>query len=232
MGVSPTEAVVSNGDDLITRLKMADSERERSVITNDLLREFHRGFALERLRELLESPEGPLRKSGVWIAAELGRRAAPLVEAVAPLLKDEMAYVRFFAIDSLLTTATEAHVNQVADIVGLLEDKEQSVRLKATDFFVRASDALLRAVSPGIVDQAGEAKEEVARLWVWLADGGDVPKQVLHSGMQSQFGRVRKLSAALAIRAKALQGELLALAEGSADADLRELARLTRRSSG
>src|SRR5947207_14485923 len=44
------------------------------VFTNDLLREFHRGYPLENLRPFLLSQNHDVATIGAWIASELGEK--------------------------------------------------------------------------------------------------------------------------------------------------------------
>src|SRR5579884_983719 len=115
------------------------------ILANDLLTEFHQGYALDNLLPLLHSQNEELVGIGIWIASELGEKGKPLLRDVFPLLRHSSKRVRFLAIDCLLVWADPSHKYELTSVVALLEDAQSVVRRKTMDFLSRASREQIQA---------------------------------------------------------------------------------------
>lgn len=111
---------------------------------SDLLVEFQRGFPVKNLLRLIRSEKEGAVRVAVWIASELGEQSAPLVPELQGLLQHPAKYVRFFALDAILASASEDRGDALAAAVSLVEDIEAAVRWKALQFLARAEPGQLR----------------------------------------------------------------------------------------
>lgn len=98
---------------------------------NDLVSAFYAGYPVEQLRLLLESGDEHVLKTGVWIASELGNRAAPVLDDVAPLLNHSSDYIRYYALEAIATNASAAHDHVLARAVQCVRDPNAEVRAQA-----------------------------------------------------------------------------------------------------
>jgi hypothetical protein len=215
---------MSNGDDLLKLVVAGSPGLDPGVVANELLREFHRGYPIEHLRGLLRSEVPSTVKAGMWITSELGQKGALLLDDVAPLLNSQFTHVRYFAIDSILSSAGQEHAAIIAKVPALLHDAEQTVRLKVVDFFRRASEVQLSAAADHLGGQGDEGRAVAARIRR-LLDPAKIPAEGVVQALRSVDELNRRFAAAHALRAGRFGDDLLAAAAASEDHDLRELAR-------
>jgi hypothetical protein len=180
---------------------MAQSDPNSSEVgdlTNELLREFQRGYSLENLRPLLHSENERLLNTGIWIASELGEKGKPLLSDVSPLLSHPARRVRYFAIDCILLWAGPSNGRELALAVTLMEDNDSAVRWKAIDFLSRASREQLRAALSHLEVTEPKSTSVAGLAWL-LGPSGTNPKQVV-SALQSPNDLLRKYGAVAAAR--------------------------------
>src|SRR4051795_9082903 len=104
-------------------------------------------------------------RAAAWLASELGDRATPLLDDLPTLLTNPTRYVRFFALDAVLTAATTQHGRLLAQAITLTTDPDAAVRWKATRMIAAASVPQLEAAIPHVAD-------DNARVLIgWLAAG-------------------------------------------------------------
>jgi hypothetical protein len=209
-------AIEEDGDRLVSQL--LSKERDGSILANDLLREVHRGFPVERLRVLLESDDPEIVRLGAWLQSELGSRAQSLAPLLPRLLRHELKYVRFFAIDSVASCATPDDGPLLAETVRLIDDAERSVRWKAMDFLRALPEASIRSTINSL--PGGDSSDQLrVGLQAMLATnaGSEVPA-LLASGepVQRRFG--------LAVALRSGDEDALALAANSSDEEIRDIA--------
>jgi len=125
-------------DSLILQIQRGHGDGETA---NLLLNEFYHEPDLRRLFPLLNSPNEKIAEVGIWIASELGNRCAPIEKDIQFFLGHPSKRVRFFAIDSLLTSSIDPKAT--AKVLDLFHDPEEAVRWKAMDYAVRVKDELL-----------------------------------------------------------------------------------------
>lgn len=148
------------GDRLVASMSRGYSDRG----AHELLAAFFQGYPVDRLRALLASPEEATARTAAWILSELGFAAAPLRDTFEGLLNHPARYVRFHALDAVLTCATPQDEVLLAKTVGLLHDHDDAVRWKALGFIAHASTGQL-------VGSTGQQSDpQLARLTRWLVD--------------------------------------------------------------
>lgn len=142
--------------------KILSTESDLGEVANDLLKAFFAGYPVDRLRLLLRSSNASAVRAGVWIASELGGDAAAMAQELPNLLDHAQTYVRFFAVDVALASATSQDGEALGKAVALIDDPEESVRWKVLHFLARASNEQLAAALPFIT------REDVASRLSWL----------------------------------------------------------------
>ena len=202
-----------DGDLLITRVLAGGDDGA----ANDLLRAFHAGYPVDRLRLLLRSEVDEAVRAGAWILSELGIDAAPLIDETAALLTHRLKYVRFFAIDAVLASASAKDGPVIASAVALIDDPEEAVRWKALGLLSRAPADQLRVAAPFVLEP-----EAGARL-SWLLDA-DLRTEDVAARLDGD--RLDRLFAvAAATRQRRGRHQLLLRAAGSADPEVSSFAR-------
>ncbi len=193
-----------SGDELVRRL-LAGEDYD---IAGDLLSAFYHGFPVSNLRLLLRSVDDNAVKSGVWIASELGEKAAPLIEDLSRLLNHPLVYVRFFALDTILLCASGAHSVEIARSVALVLDPDSGVQWKAMRFVSRATEEQLSA---GLNSLDNPLKDRVR----WLLSV-DQPDEIV-AALNSADDLVRVFGVVAAARSCDQDSTPLAFAASSSD---------------
>ncbi len=210
--------IMGKGDELIARVIRGDKDAELSA--NNLLAEFQRGYPIDRLATLLESETEEVVKTGVWIASELGGKAAPHLKRIAALLSHPHPHVRFFAIDSVLTCATVADGKIAADVVLLLGDKDSAVRWKALVFLVQAPQALLNAAL-ACLSQSNDRSAHLVGLRLLASSDSEI-RRTAGSYLDSEDDILKRYGTVAAVRVAREDTSLLNRALLSADSELRQ----------
>lgn len=209
------------GDELTELLctGIADSPAVESA-TNELLNEVFDGYPINELRRLTRSSNPTAVKAGSWILSELGPLAAPMMSEITALLEHPLRYVRFFAIDAVLSNAEAEDGRSVAKVISLLADPDEGVRWKVLRFLSQATTAQLTA---GARDLAPPSS---ARLTNWLAidscDSSHVQEVV--DGLSASDRLTRMFAAAAAARLARTTLDAVKQAAESEDAEIRSFA--------
>jgi hypothetical protein len=204
------------GDELVARISTAADESSLDAAAKALLQECFRGYPPEKLRPLLNHPRNEVVKVAVWVVSELGERGQPLLRDVSALLAHDVAYVRFFAIDCVLSSSTESDAAVIARVVTMLSDADSSVRWKATQFLMRASLEKLRAAMPHV------SASDFAGLR--LLTDETVPEESVMSMLRSDVPGMRRFALAAAYRRREMGEAALRAAALSEDSEVREIA--------
>jgi hypothetical protein len=186
-----------------------------SVLANELVLAFHRGFPIDNLRPLLESEDPELVRHAAWIQSELGARGRPLARFLPRLLQNEQKYVRFFALDSVITCATATDGALVAAAVKLVGDPEDAVRWKAIKLLKVLPEGLLRSAL--LNEQDDSFRQGLESLL-----SGDIHRDV-PALLESQSPILRRFGVAAALRSD--DCDLLKVASESEDREVGEIAR-------
>lgn len=155
-------ATHTRGDELLARVLSGDEWG--SGVANDLLNEFFRGYPIGKLTVLLRSDNEQVVQSGAWIASELAREAKPIIGELVTLFDSPNIRVRYYAIETVLTAATEHDEEVTARAVSLIADSEPPVRRASFELLARADAAVLAASLPFIVDR------QIAALLEWALE--------------------------------------------------------------
>ena len=185
-----------------------------SALANELLRAFHRGFPLDNLLPLLESNDPELVRLGAWIQSELGARAIPLASSLPALLRHALKYVRFFALDSVMTCATESDGPLLAAATTLLADSEDAVRWKTVRLLSTLPNQLLQVA---LSKEQDEEFRHGLRSLLSEDPSRDVPVLI-----SSNSPILRRFGVAAALRSD--KDDLLELAAASGDHEIEQIA--------
>jgi hypothetical protein len=211
---------LSRGDTLLARL--LSGEAALGSIENNLLREFHRGYPISKLRVLLQSGEEALVGAGIWIASELGSVAAPLLDEILELSHHTSPRVRFFALDCILSCSQPSEPKAVLRGLELVDDAEASVRWKALVFVTSLSEELLDSVSQELSKEPGSPYfkgVEILRRAIRDPDSTN-----LVSKLSERDPLVQRFAAAAAARVAARDSTALRAAMASSDLTVRQFA--------
>lgn len=138
--------LADDGDALIRRI--ADIRRtpeERWDDAYTLLQKLFQGYAVDNLRVLLGSTDSATLETGIWVLSELGVEAAPLLDAVEPLLRSRSRKVRYWAIDVVHASAGHNDGRIIGKALELLNDDDVAVRRAASYFLARVGGSELDA---------------------------------------------------------------------------------------
>jgi hypothetical protein len=142
------------GDDLVTGL-LDGAVADPDAAASDLLSQVFGGYPVDRLRPLLRSGRPEAVRAGMWVVAELGERAADLLDDVAGLLDHPSRYVRFFALDSVLSAADTRHGAVLTRAAELIADPDDAVRWKTMHLLARATDTQISAIDGPVGQRVG-----------------------------------------------------------------------------
>jgi len=212
----------TKAEQLIRKLISNPDSGNDGVLGNDLLREFHRGYPLENLRELLLSADDQVVKTGVFIASELGAKATPLLGYVVTLLTHPLKVVRFDAIDSVLTCTTGINEREIAAVISMYDDAEGAVRWKVLDYLSRLSEAQLQGALRHFEKTAPDSDHVACIRWL-TGDCGRNPNEIL-SFLRSEKALPRKYGVVGATRLAVLNREPLEFAASVQDEDVKQFA--------
>jgi hypothetical protein len=191
-------------------------------LTNQLLKEFHRGYPLENLRPLLRSEDERLVNTGIWVASELGEKGKPLLSEVSALVEHPSKRVRFLVIDCILLWAGPWNKPELASAVSMMDDSESAVRWKALSFLWRASrEQLSAALSHFHVTEPGSAYLPGLS---WLLSSNASNSETVKAALRDQDSRMRKFAVVAAARTSAANSEPLFYAASVEDPDVKDFA--------
>jgi hypothetical protein len=192
-----------------------------SVLANELLGEFQRGYSLEKLRPLLLSPDRALASTAIWITSELGEMCRPLLGDALKLLGDPAKKTRFWAVDCLLW-APPSERHELASGVALIDDQEPSIRWKVMDFLSRASKEQLHAAL-SVIEDTGRGSS-LAHGLSWLLSPAAEDDKAVISLLKSGDPLLRKFGVVAATRMHSASAEALSYASSTNDAEIKQFA--------
>lgn len=200
------------GEVLLARI-LAGARGDES---HELLQAFFHGLPVVRLRELLESNDPGVTRTGIWIASELGVEATPLVDQVLRLLHDPDPSIRAYSAEVIFVCATPQSGATLAQAIDLIEDSDARVRTCVIALLARAPADVLEAAS-----SASRAREQ-AQLVSWIAGAPnreDVQDRLRGEPLETRF------AAAAAARLDNGNDAMLDIAAHSPHSDVSEFAR-------
>jgi hypothetical protein len=197
------------GDDLVTGL-LDGTVPDPDAAAGDLLSQVAAGYPVDRLRPLLRAERTEAVRAGMWVVSELGERGAALLDDVAGLLDHPARYVRFFALDSVLTAAGARHPAVLTRAAALVGDPDDAIRWKTMHLLARATDTQIAAIGGPI----GESFDLITHL----ADADLVAR------LADADRTVRLLAAAAAARRAATDTAVLDAAIAAGDPEVSSFA--------
>ncbi|HEV2987186.1 MAG TPA: hypothetical protein VG759_02000 [Candidatus Angelobacter sp.] len=206
---------------LIERIAAAPEHDRVGVLANELLREFHRGYPFDDLRQLLRSDDQEMVAIAVWIASELGEKCRPLLDQIVPLLAHPMKKIRFEALGCVFWSLPENGCD-LAKALGLLDDPEPGVRWKTLDMLFRLSRTQIEAAYLCAKTGGLSSSHQNGLHWL-LSDDALLPSSI-ESALQSSDPVVRKYAVVAAARLRKQHKEPLVYASTVDDEDVREFA--------
>ncbi|MEU7862296.1 hypothetical protein [Nonomuraea sp. NPDC049141] len=206
------------GDDLIERIRThPGNDAVVGPAANDLLDELYAGYPVENLGRLLHSDDNASVRTGAWLLSELGERAAPMMTEIPALLGHPLLYVRFFAVEVVVTNATDGPV--IARTLNLSQDPEPAVRWKVLRFLAVATVDQLAAGVPHL------PPGHIRTLTEWLISQESeqaAPREIIER-LEADDLTTRLFAAAAAARLSGRGGEDSTLLERAADTETEEI---------
>jgi hypothetical protein len=213
--------VKQRGDELIEHICRGGSDDD----ANELLAELYRGFPISNVRRLLRCDQEQVVRVAVWITSELGEAAAPLMPDIALLLRHQLPFARFFALDAVLAAASPAQGDIIAEAIRLINDDEEAVRWKAMQFLARATRQQLSAGLRHANDIS------IARLLKWLRDVGSEDVGEIIAAVDDVDACKRRFAAAAAARILGANRLAIEHAASAEDPEVRSFAQETAKNS-
>ena len=204
---------------LIERILSAPDNERVAVLSNELLREFQRGYPLDDLEALLTSKDSEVVSVAVWITSELGERGRPLLPYVIPLLSSPKQGTRFWALDCLFWAQPDSPC-YLAQAIQLLDDPEVGIRRKVLWLLHHFSGEQLRAASQCSQQLSGHLHAGLEWL---LSSNASIPSEVKRA-INSNDPVSRRFGVAAAARLERGDVEPLQLAAQLKDEDVSEFA--------
>lgn len=202
-------------------LQELQRDPDNGTIANDLLTQFFQGYPLENLRSLLLSHDERILKAGIWIASELGSKCHPLYKEISELLSHSNYYVRFFAIDCVLSALHKDDVKLILKVARLLDDPHSAVRRKTMDFLARVPiEKLSSVLQVSAFSKLEREHKEGINTIVSSAKSLDNVRQLI----SCENPILRRYGASAAARVYKSQPYVLKLALESDDEDLQQFA--------
>lgn len=206
-------------EQLLQRLKR---DPDNGPLANDLLQEIFQGHPVESLLDLIHSGDERLVKRGIWLASELGAKCHPILKEVSRLLDHPSEFVRYYAIDCMLTASRLGERELVQKVVSLLHDSSSAVRRKVMDFLARIEvERLSDAMDMSVTSALGADHVEGIGL---IVSSSNSPSEI-REFIESDSPIRRRYGASAAARIYDSQTDLLHLALESSDEDLRTFAK-------
>ena len=205
---------MSYADSLMARLK-AGRDDDTAL---ELLEEFQSGFPIARLAELLAANTESGVRAGIWIASELGTQVRPLLADIQRLLAHPDRYVRFFALDCVLTAAADSDGLSLASAAALIGDPDSAVRWKAMNFLASVSRAQLSGAARATSDT------HLHDHLTWLEHAEMFGPSAIRANLLSQDPRERLVAVIAAARIAEMDSSLLYEASKTDQQDIQEFA--------
>jgi hypothetical protein len=210
------DATNARGDELLALVVAGD----QSGISNDLCKEFYRGYPIQKLATLLDSDDERALESGAWIASELAENARPILSHLLPLFGYPNTRIKYHSIQTVLTAATDEDGDVVGEAVSLIADDERPVRRMAFELMARADRSSLVAGVPQVKDS------KIACLLAWVLDVESESRDddEIASRLQESDGLGQAFAVVAASRVYARNPYYLQLAASLGESDAQSLA--------
>lgn len=179
-------------EQLLAELENNPESFTRRGRAHALLQHYFAGFPVDTLTSLLSKSSPVIRCSAIWIASELGVRATALLPYAVNLLSDENKATRYYAMDVVVTCATDERVLAFPALLRMLRDDDKDVRIRAMRLLANASNQQLEAALAFHRRREGDASTDVRGI-SWLLGQQAVPP-------------ITTLSDAVELRYAAIQG--------------------------
>jgi hypothetical protein len=206
---------------LIERIASAPQHDRVGILSNELLREFQRGYPLEDLRQLLSSDDEDLLAVAVWIVSELGIESRPLLADVVHLLAHPLKRIRFWTLDCLYWTLPQNGCD-LAEAFRLFDDPEAGIRWKVLDILSRISREQIEAAYLCLEARRSESSHLLGLRWLLSSEA--LAPDSIGSALRSADPIVRKYGLVAAVRLRKEHPDPLIYASTVDDVDVSKFA--------
>jgi hypothetical protein len=214
---------VNAADALVTLIATHRGDFVDGVLWNELLAEFHRGYPIDHLRELLLSSNSHLVSAAAFIASELPGQARPLLSDLVIVLNHHDVLIRGNVMEAIiLNSKLPDDLQYFASALLLLDDACEGIRTR-TMASIEAMSADTLAMAASFLIESG-LRPELGTELHWLSREPRVSEVLLQVGTENQNRAKAAVIAAARIQE---QGDdlLRAFWRCGEDADVRAYAR-------
>jgi hypothetical protein len=189
---------------------------------NEILGLYYDGI-LDSLRPLLSNPNISVRGTAMFVAAELGIGAQPLIDAIAPLTDDPDPHIAWDAMESVLVCGTDIFADRFVVVVKQLENNLAALRHLAMRLISKASPSQLYGAKSrcGELGNTAVVHEQCLQI---LLDSECSEACDPHEMLESNTELVRLYGAIMAKRTMAICPQALELAASNSNPDVKHFA--------
>lgn len=218
-----TDRQADRGDQLMSEIISDPDLAWKKGLTNDLLKEFFRGYPIEKLKALMRHANHAVARQGVWIASELPEAAPELLNDAVALLAHPNRNIRFDALGVIALARGGDRNQHFVHLIKALEDSDAVVGKHALFLLSRIKDAGELATARQYFEST-EPKSFHCKGLSLLGDTLSLSSDHIQSLLRSDDPLERKYGLAIAERLYGDRPELLDLAETSQDEVISSLA--------
>lgn len=191
-----------------------------------LLQAYWKGASPETLRPLLRSADLNVQREAVWVAAELGLRACPLLHDVVPLIDSGDRYLALHAMESVTLCATGDRAPEFVHVVSRLEDADEVLRTLA--MFLMSNAEILQ-IAASVDSGLHRGHEEGLRLVLDSSASDEAVLAFIHSAepLSRRYGAIA--AARLYEKNPRLVDEVRTLEDAEMDSFVDSVLRMRRR---
>ncbi|MES2789348.1 MAG: hypothetical protein V4719_06980 [Planctomycetota bacterium] len=186
---------------------------------NELLQFYGDGISLDSLLPLLSHHHVSVRGTAMFVAAELGVRGRPLVDAIAPLVDDSDSHIAWDAMESIFLCTTDTFMERFVVVVKQLGNSSRPLRHLAMRLISKADLAQLLGARSRC-EELGEDALVHAKCLQILIDSESGEGRNVREMLDSNIELVRLYGAIAANRLYRMHPELLEYAASNSNQDV------------
>jgi hypothetical protein len=129
----------------VQEILLNPSKLAEESVAYALLNCWLRGYPVSALQPWLTNSEEKIVETGIWIASELGDKAAPLIHDAVAVLRHRNVTIRYYALDVVAVCAVGNIVSIYVHVPPALQDADKGVAERAMWLMSSAETGQLRA---------------------------------------------------------------------------------------
>jgi len=223
------DTTLAHAERMIAELISDPGTFDRAGKANELLQDYFRGYPVGSLRPLLTHGNRVVRRTALFIAAELPQKVGALLDCIIPFLQDESVSERQHALETVFLCAKGDDLDKMFHVCAALEDPDAFIRRKTMSLLMNASAEQLQAAGRQCL---GPARSLHAAGVTVLVHEPPLDTTLLEQLIRHEEPLYRRYGAVAAERNWETRPAAVEAAENSKDEDIREFAALLRQLHG